>query len=134
MATYGFFNASTPYGDRDDDGSARQRIGAVGCGAWGCGGRPDSAARAFDDAPRERQREPESAALVVERPGLAVVCLLYAPLVGHDQDRSRFAVDDQAAALGNDGQRAGLFAKNCPENRVDRGAEACGVAGNWSAA
>src|SRR3954471_5331229 len=139
MATYGFFNASTPCGDRDDDGSARerigfQRIGIVGSAACGGGRGPDAAAVTFDDAARERQRETESAALVVERPGLAVVCLLYAPFVGHDQDSSRFPVDGDAPAFGDDGHGAGFFAQNCPENRVERGPEAYDVAGNVGAA
>src|ERR1700716_630341 len=117
MATYGFFNASTPKGKRHDDRSTRERVGVVVRGRR-AGRTPDAAAETFDDTPRERQRQAHAAAPIVERPRLPFVCLLYAPFIGHDHDRARSAVARLAAALGDDGGRTGLFAQNRPENRI----------------
>src|SRR4051812_32895373 len=71
--------------------------------------------------------------MIVERTSGAVVCLLYAPFVRHDENSGGNRVAGDQPALADDGRWSGLFAQNCPENGVEGRFQAWRVAGQWGA-
>jgi hypothetical protein len=87
----------------------------------------------LDDAPRQRQRQPHAASLVVERRRPPIVCLLYATFVGDDQKGGWLAVARLQTAFGDHRVRSGLFSQNRPENRIERRVKPTGVSHDPSA-
>jgi len=77
----------------------------------------------LNDATGYRERQPDATTLLMKRFRLAVVCCLYASVVGDDQHRRRPAVDLFDSALGNNGALAWLFSQKCSKNRAQRGPE-----------
>src|SRR4051812_25091024 len=95
MATYGFFNGSTPERKCDYCGAARRAFveeltaattGACRAGTGGHRRRPEPASMRFDDAARDGQRQADTSAFLIERSPGGIVCGLYARFFGDDHN------------------------------------------------
>src|SRR5262245_7175314 len=107
MATKGFFTSSLlRQWKRDERRAARDRVVvAAAC----CMGRPDAPVVTFEDAPRERQREAEAAALLLEWRAGACVCILYVPVFRHHDDGRHPSVDRFPAPFDHHGGGSGFL-------------------------
>src|SRR5207302_9376189 len=89
---------------------------------------PDMATMTFDDSARDRKRETEAAAPIVECGAGRIVCSLYAALSSDDKHgRVRIAWFVLEPPVDHDRAGRWPFAKNGPENRVEGTSKASGV-------